>query len=155
VADPACEQPIERFWKRRDPVRFEAVVTKRGVLACKLVEFRAVDCQPKASGTPERIAGQGLDPVERIFGELPQPPGPGRAERDPGMVVARATAAKGEASVSAASASRDRPGFEEPYAQAAASEGQGARAAGDAAPDHDDIDGREGLSFGSAGARAR
>src|SRR3712207_1314294 len=102
------------------PFGGEAVLAQRFVLGANLAALLHVGGEPKAAGASERVARERLEPVERALRTLPQPRGCVASVGLARDVVARGTAAQGEAAVAPARALGDPAGVVDTDAKAAA-----------------------------------
>jgi hypothetical protein len=134
------EAPAEWRVELLAPLGVEAVRPQRLVLRPELLGFGRVRCEPQASRSPEGVAGQRLERVERTLGQAPEGPRPLGPELPLRGVVRRRRAAQREAAVAPARPARDLTGFVQAYARAALGQPERTGAPGDAASDDGDVD---------------
>ena len=107
MEDRAVEPAPERLRQLVAPLDLEAVLTESLVLGLELGPLGRIGRQPEASGAPEGVARQLLEPVEIALGPAPEPLGLLGSEVAPRLVVGRRAAAEREAAVAPARAAGD------------------------------------------------
>ena len=139
MPEAAREQAPQWLGKRVEPLDREAVRRQRVRFDAELVALGVVDGEPQAAHAAERVTGKALDRVERPLAQAPERPSRVAAEVAHGVRVRHCAAAQGEAAVTTARTAGDLPRLVQPDAQPSPCQRQRARAAGDAAADHDHV----------------
>src|SRR5262249_55515194 len=119
MEDPAVEQTVEGRRELVEPLRGEAVLTKRVELDLERCALAVVGGKPETARASELTAGQLLDRIDRTFGELPQEPRTLRAHALARTHVAHGASTEREAPVASARTSRNPPSLVQTHAQSA------------------------------------